>query len=113
MLRSTMDTLSSHATGARLVPPDAPNSGAFARRTPVRSARLTAPAAGVAAHPTATGAAREERAVALGRAPPHLDPVGNGASRPPAGDRPPLTPPRLPAVVVLAEPPPPRASRPS
>src|SRR6266571_2747565 len=36
MLRSTMDTLSSHAIGARLVPPDSPNSGAFTCRTPAR-----------------------------------------------------------------------------
>src|SRR5215831_2468102 len=43
MLRPTMDTLSSHDVGARLVPPDPPNGGAVSRRAPARNARLTAP----------------------------------------------------------------------
>src|SRR6266446_4941895 len=112
MLRPTMDRLSSHDVGPRLVHPDPPNSGAFTRRTPARGARIAAPAAGVAAHPTATGAAREDRPVALGRALPHLDRVANGARRRQAGDRHRLAPTGLPAVVDLEEPPPPWGDRP-
>src|SRR5580700_10590973 len=97
MLRPTMDTLSSHEVGARLVPPDPPNGGTFARRAPARSARLAAPVAGAAANPTATSAAREDRPVALGRALPHLDRVANGACRRQAGDRHRLAPTGLPA----------------
>src|SRR6202011_1932478 len=78
MLRPTMDTLSSHEVGARLVPPNPSNSGVFARRAPARSAGVTAPTAGAAAHPTATGAAREDRPVVLGRARALLDRMANG-----------------------------------
>src|SRR6202163_371120 len=106
MLRPTMDTLSSHEVGARLVPPDPPNGGTFARRAPARSAGLAAPVAGAAAHATATSAAREDRPMALGRARPHLDRVANGACRRQAGDRHRLAPTGLPAVVDLEEPPP-------
>src|SRR5438309_12062620 len=110
MLRSTLDRLSSHGVGPRLVPPDPPDCGAFARRAPARSARITAPAAGVAAHPTATDAAREDRPVALGRARALLDRMANGARHRQAGDCHRLAPTGLPAVVDLEEPAPPGAT---
>src|SRR5258708_34318676 len=93
-----MNRFSSHDAGARLVRPDPPNGGAVARRAPARSARLKASAAGAAAYPTTTGAARQDRQVALGRAHAPLDRIANGARHRQAGDPHPLGPTGLPAV---------------
>jgi hypothetical protein len=63
-----------------------------------------------ATHPTATGAAREDRPVALGRARAPLERMANGARHRQAGDRHRLAPTGLPAVVDLEEPAPPGAT---
>src|SRR5713226_2533301 len=110
MLRSTMDTLSSHDVGPRLVPPDPPNSDAFARRAPVRTARITAPAAGAAARAASSVVAHKSGPLALDRALAHLDGMADGAHDRQAGDRRRLAPTGLPAVVDLEDPAPPGAT---
>src|SRR5712691_4249449 len=110
MLRSTMDTLSSHDVGPRLVPTDPPNSDAFARRAPVRTTRVTAPVAGVAADAASTVAAHESGPLALDRALAHLDGMADGARHRQAGDRHRLAPTGLPALVDLEGPAPPGAT---
>src|SRR5438128_231723 len=87
MLRSTMDTLSSHDVGPSLVPPDPPNSDAFARGASVRTTRVTAPAAGAAAHSASSVAAHKSGPLALDRALAHLVRMADGARRCQAGDR--------------------------
>src|SRR5260370_8662874 len=94
MLRPTMDTLPGDDLGASFPPSDPPHIGVFARRAPARSAGLTAPTAGPAAHSASTVAAPAPRTVAplLAKAttlsPPRMPPAGRHHLALPAGRSP-------------------------
>src|SRR5687768_7552600 len=67
MLWLTMHTLRDNV-GGPVRPPNPANVHAFARGAPARDPRVTAPAAGVATHPTCTVAALQDGPVSLGHA---------------------------------------------
>src|SRR5881296_1613525 len=79
MLRPTMGTLPGDDAGTALAPPDLPNIRSFARRPPARNTGPAAPTGGAAAYPISTGAALEDRSLALGRARAPLDRMANRA----------------------------------
>src|ERR1700731_389591 len=83
---ATMDTLSSHAIGPRLVPPDAPSSGAFARRTPLEVLALRHQLQVLQrTRPRRVRLAKTDRCLWVVLAP--LDGMANGARHRQAGDR--------------------------